>query len=139
MKKGLLSAILLMLFSITLSFGQKLKSGNWEVSFDKFEKKEVSMFGDSKTVYKGVINIKRGKTKMKPQIFNFEEKDGVLVKFTIRDNKNKILEPTINYSVTNNQLTYKNSKGEELKETPFKSSNKKEKTLSAMLVWLNYK
>ena len=139
MKKGIVSVLVLMVFSVTLSFGQKIKSDNWEVSFDKFEKKEISMFGDSKTVYKGVINIKKGKVKMKPQIFSFTEEDGVLNQFSIIDAKKKVLEPTITFTKADNQFTYKNSKGEEIKEAPLKSSNNKELTLSAMITWLDYK
>ena len=133
-----LTIISILIFS-SLTFSQKLKADGWEVAIEKYEKKEIGMFGDLKMSHVGVISIKRGKTNRKSHRFSFTEKEGKLDQLTISDLSKKSKPPVITYSDTDKSFTYTDSTGKEIKKTAMKSGKTKEIILSGMIVWLNYK
>ena len=135
MKKSF--TVLIALFFVTImSFGQKLKSGNWEVAIEKWAKSEKGMFGETLTIYEGVVSIKRGKTKLKSHLFQYTESNGKLV---VKDLKKKVIIPQLTYLDSEKSFLYTNSKGEELKKNAVDVTKNKNIVLSGIIVWLDYK
>src|SRR5690554_16282 len=104
--KTILLGILLALLTSSMTFGQKLKTEDWEISIDKWETQTIDFFGKTQTIYLGVLKIKEGKKKYGEYRFYFPEMDGKLSHLTIRDMSDNILEPRLYYNEEDKSFTY---------------------------------
>ena len=135
MKNKIILTAIAFVLTANLSFAQKLKSGDWEVSIVKWDKNEKGMFGESATVYEGIVNIKKGKRNMKPHIFEYFEASGkVVVKNTLK----KVVAPQMSFDNDIKSFKYNKVTGEEIITKVEKASKAKDVVLSGIIVWLNY-
>jgi hypothetical protein len=133
-----IGALLLML-TTAKTFGQQLKSEEWEVNMDKWEEQQMDFFGKTQIIYVGILKVKNGKKKYGEYRFYFPEMDGKLRHLTIRDMNDKILEPRLYYNSEDNSFTYNKGTDKEMKEVTMRSENTKDIVLSGMLIWLEQK
>lgn len=131
-------AFLLML-TTSKSFGQQLKSDNWNVSIDHWEVQEMDFMGKTQTIYLGILKVKQGNRKYGEYRFYFPEMNGKLRHITIRDMDDKVLEPRLYYNLEDKSFTFYKGTDKEQSEVALKNSDTKELVLSAMLIWLKHK
>lgn len=134
--KTILLGILLALLTSSMTFGQKLKTEDWEISIDKWETQTMDFFGKTQTIYLGVLKIKEGKKKYGEYRFYFPEMNGKLSHLTIRDMSDKILEPRLYYNEEDKSFTYNKGTDKEGKEVTLQNADTKDLVLSGMLIWL---
>lgn len=130
---------LLLILATANTFGQQLKSEEWEIKMDKWEVQQIDFFGKTQIIYVGILKVKNAEKKYEEYRFYFPEMDGKLSHLTIRDMDDKILEPRLYYNTEDKSFTYNKGTDKEMKEVAMRSENTKYIVLSGMLIWLEQK
>lgn len=136
-KKILFASLFFLALPALPAQAQKLKSDNWEISFEKFEKQEVTFMGKKQIIYSGILKVKKDKKEQGTYRFYLPQLDGKLSHLTIRDMEDKILDPRLYYNSDDKTFVYYQGTPKEKKVAPLKSKNVKDLILSGMLIWLN--
>ena len=127
---------LIFLLLFLAGFSQKIKSEVFEVSFKKFEKKEIDFFGKKQFVYTGIIKVKSKDFQKGLYRFYLPIMDGEISHLTIRDAEDKILQPRLYYDKEKTSFKFYQGTEKESSEKVKSDASTKELILSGMLIWL---